>query len=212
MEKLNLILDMDSTLISNFGPTIRSRPHLQTFFTFCFSNFNTVSVWTAADRVWFDAVNNSLFQPLMKKIALQLKKPCQFRFVYVRPSGDLMFSVRPENNFRPQPMFVKDLHKIWRRKRMFPEFTKDNTLIVDDTPSTFCMNYHNALHIPAYAFNNGGDRELLKLMFFLRDIGEHYTQYKTVINMDKRKWYMKDTIVQQMLQLVYNSTMKVKTI
>jgi hypothetical protein len=100
MNEINLILDMDSTLIANFGQQIKPRDHLQTFLFFCFSNFKTVSIWTAAEYIWFDAVNQSLFQPIMKNISKLIQKPCNFTFVYVRPQGKIKYVIRPQTQIQ----------------------------------------------------------------------------------------------------------------
>lgn len=216
MNELNLVLDMDSTLISNFGSNINPRPYLQPFLTFCFKNFKSVSIWTAADTVWFSAVNHVLFQPLMKHISQTIGKECKFRFVYVRPQGTIKYVIRPEYHFAPQPIFVKELRKLWSNRLKFPDFTPHNTLIVDDTPETFSQNYRNAIHIPAFAYSNSQDHELLKLMFYLRELGQHYAANRTILNADKQNWNLRNHIVQATLQLLYTESsfkpLKVKTI
>ena len=219
MNELNLVLDMDSTLISNFGYNINPRPHLQLFLTFCFLNCKTISIWTAAEQSWFDAVNNALFQPILQKISARLRKKCQFRFVFVRQRGTIKFTVRPENQYQPTPIFVKELDKLWNSPFQFPEFTPHNTLIVDDTPETYSQNFRNAIQILPFAFNNKQDRELLKLMLYLKELGQHYQEYKTILNADKRQWFFRNHIVQGTLQFILNANqitnnrgLKVKTI
>lgn len=216
MNELNLVLDMDSTLISNLGVNISPRPHLQPFLTFCFRNFKSVSIWTAADASWFSAVNHVLLQPIMKRISANIGKECHFRFVFVRPQGTIKYVIRPEFNFTPQPIFIKELRKLWESPVKFPEFTPHNTLIVDDTPETFSQNYRNAIQIPPFAYNNTQDHDLLKLMFYLKDLGQYYKQHRTILNTDKRNWNFRDHIVQSTVQLLYNTSsvnpVKVKTI
>lgn len=218
MNELNLILDMDSTLISNLGTNISPRPHLQPFLTFCFRNFKSVSIWTAADASWFSAVNQVLFQPIMKRITKNLGKECRFRFVYVRPQGSIKLVIRPGHHFNPKPIFVKELRKLWNAPVKFPEFAPHNTLIVDDTAETFSENYRNAIHIPAFVYNNHQDNDLLKLMFYLRELGQHYKKHQTILTADKRNWNFRDHVVQSCLQLLFNASnaystlKKVKTI
>lgn len=217
MNELNLVLDMDSTLISNLGVQIIPRPHLQPFLTFCFRNFKSVSIWTAADATWFAAVNHALFQPIMKRISTNIGKHCQFRFVFVRPQGTIKFVIRPEVHFAPRPIFVKELSKLWNSPVRFPDFTQHNTLIVDDTPETFSQNYRNAILIPAFASNNTQDHELLKLMFFLKELGKHYQQHNSILNIDKRNWNSREHVLQSTLQMLYNTStfnepVKIKTI
>lgn len=204
---------MDSTLIGNFGQQIVPRPHLQTFLTFCFSNFKSVSIWTAADDVWFHVVNGVLFQPILRKISPSIGKQCHFRFVFTRPKGKIKFILTPENKFKPQPIFVKELQNIFDKPLNFPEFNKHNTLIVDDTPETYACNYHNAIHILPFVFTNSQDRELLKLMFYLKELGEYYTNHRSILAADKKDWFYRDHIVYSVLNLIYDRKKKpVKTI
>jgi hypothetical protein len=210
MNEINLILDMDSTLIANFGQQIKPRDHLQTFLFFCFSNFKTVSIWTAAEYIWFDAVNQSLFQPIMKNISKLIQKPCNFTFVYVRPQGKIKYVIRPQTQI--QAIFIKDLNDIWNQKWKFPGFNQFNTIIVDDTPDTYSHNYKNAFYIKPFVYNNTNDIELIKLILYWNHVlFPHYRANNSVLNIDKHKWHLNENLDQAAIQYIYNANARQQT-
>jgi len=176
---MNLVLDMDGTLI---GPTGEPRPFLDRFLLFCFANFQTVSIWTAASEAWFGNVNDEVFQPLLAIISQHLQRQCQFRFVYT-----YNHCVHRRDDSGCFPIIVKPLHKIWNAKTLYPEFTADNTLVVDDTRHTFAQNYGNALDIPLYV--DGPDIHLLSLMQYLEHLEGVFMTFGTIRTIEKRGWY-----------------------
>jgi hypothetical protein len=210
MNEINLILDIDSTLIANFGQQIRARGHLARFLYFCFLNFKTVSIWTAAEFSWFNIVNKALFEPIMVEISKSLKKKCSFRFVYVRPQGKIKYVIRPQSQI--QAIFIKDLHDIWNQKWKFPEFNQYNTIIVDDTPDTFSHNYRNAFRIQPLSYNDTNDIELIKLMIYWTNVlTPHYRANGSVLNLDKHKWEQSLGLTQSAIQYIYNLTYETRT-
>ncbi len=79
---------------------------------------------------------------------------------------------------------------MWKNKDCKKKgITQDNLLIVDDTPSTYSENYGNAIPIePFVADNYLGDKELMKLIFFMKDLKK---ETKSVRKIEKRFWSKK---------------------
>jgi len=66
MDKIHIILDMDSTLIDrDDDDIIYGRPYLKLFLDYCFKTFASVSIWTAASREWYDEVYNKCFKLIL---------------------------------------------------------------------------------------------------------------------------------------------------
>jgi hypothetical protein len=150
-----IILDLDGTLISEpqkASDKIVSRPYLKEFLTFCFKNFECVSIWTAADYGWYSAVYNGILQPILHEIK------AEFDFVYTRLNCKVIYDHDPDTPF-PESIYIKPLKKLWKKKK---GYTKGNTIIIDDTPHTYRMNYGNA--IPITTFTGDKDDGALQTM------------------------------------------------
>ena len=146
----HIILDMDGTLVgidNNMKPIIR--PFLEEFLVFCFQNFKSVSVWTAANIEWFDVVNEKIFQPILDKYKLS------FRFVW-----DYNKCTKMRNNTY-ESRYIKQLEKVWDK---FLDMNKDNTVIIDDNKITCMDNPENAIIIPSYDPEDKTEDLELKLM------------------------------------------------
>lgn len=67
----NIILDMDKTLIEGYFSikhdkmVIEERPYLGQFLKFVFEHFDNVSIWTNANKEWFDYVYNTILYKYM---------------------------------------------------------------------------------------------------------------------------------------------------
>ena len=46
--------------------------------------------------------------------------------------------------------YTKDLTKIWKRQENLASFTRERTLIVENTPQQCIGNYGNAIYVPTY--------------------------------------------------------------
>jgi len=55
--------------------------------------------------------------------------------------------------FRCPCRFTKDLRKVWKRK--LPSFTRERTILIENTPQQCIRNYGNAVYVPTYT----GDAE-----------------------------------------------------
>lgn len=140
---LRIILDIDGTLICE--RTMMPRPFLGEFLQTCFATCASVSLWTAASRWWLDKVEREVLRPLLREdqhfdlrwsqerctLAVDRKHIAEYGGFYVLR----------------QP--CKPLRKLWRRRNRV--WTRNNTLIVDDTPRTYSRNYGNAVPVPTWA-------------------------------------------------------------
>jgi NLI interacting factor-like phosphatase len=182
MSKLNLVLDMDNTLIY----LEKSRPYLDFFLEECFKTFQNVSIWTAASKGWFEYINEMIFKPIIEKINEKHGESYQFDFVF----HDKKCSTRRsfEGLYQFSYITEKRIRKLHRSKK-FHEYTIKNTLIIDDNEITFRCNYGNAIKIRAFYSFMEDDEELLKLLKYLKEIViPHFENYKTVRNLEKRFW------------------------
>ena len=197
--RMNIILDMDGTLIDD---SCNPRPYVHEFFIYCFRKFQTVSIWTAASREWYDEVYNVLFEEILTGCSYFLGFRCDFHFVYTGERCVKSYSVDPDEYYgiRPPIRIIKPLRKIWKAKKLYPCFTEDNTIIIDDNISTFSENYGNALHIPEYI--GGQDIHMLSLIQYLDLLYDDFIKYKTVRNIEKRGWYNSPELIAQSLALI----------
>lgn len=164
---MNLILDMDGTLIDNYWciktyrQNIVPRPYLKDFFEFIFQHFERVSIWTNAFQDWYDEVYEKVFR-------------------YYIPEGKSFHFVRTREDLYHIRRFVKPLSEIYEK---YPEYNSYNTLIIDDIPKTYSLNLENAIPILPYLYlhmdndennenigiyNINYDDELLKIIHFFR--------------------------------------------
>lgn len=145
---MNLILDMDGTLIDNYycaktkNTIIVPRPYLKEFFDFVFENFIYVSIWTHGVREWYDEVYEKVFK-------------------YYIPAGKSFHFVRSRKNYYYTTL-LKPLSKIYKK---YPEYNCFNTLILDDNPGTYANNIENAVPINSFLYfcEDEDDKEYLEL-------------------------------------------------
>jgi hypothetical protein len=151
MNDICVVLDLDGTLVSkstNDQGLPVARPHLERFLSYLFQNMSHVGIWTSASREWYDCVYQGVLKSIMTKIGHQ------FRFVWCGDrcikrggsSGSSYFSIESDRRI------LKPLKKLWDSKRRRSEWgiSRHNVLIVDDTFSTFQMNWGNAIPISAF--------------------------------------------------------------
>ena len=191
---MNLILDMDQTLIDGMynddNPSrtiINARPHLFEFLKFCFENFKSVSIWTAASRFWFNIVNDRIFAPTLKHLK-EIGIDAKFDFVF---TGNRCTTKWIYSEFHGQSVriTIKRLKKLYRSRILYKKYTRENTLIVDDKKNTFSLNYGNGIEISAWDCYNHDDVELLKLKrYFEKTIFPYFKKHKTIRNLEKRGW------------------------
>lgn len=160
----NIILDIDKTLIEGYFSikhnkmVIEERPYLAQFLKFVFTHFENVSIWTNANKEWFDCVYNTI---LYKYIP----KDKYFDFVFTFDDG----FVGNDNNG------AKDLNIVFEYfKKYGCEYNKDNTFLVDDSETHFEKNPKNCYLIKPFEVNvednsHKYDIELLKIINIFRN-------------------------------------------
>ena len=188
---LALVLDMDGTLVASSAGTCRARPHLVAFLEYVFRECGVVGIWTAASPTWYELVYTAVLRPALVEVSARLGVECSFSFVWTYRRCTHTYENRDEC------VTTKRLHKLWRRRSgIFRAIRRENTLVVDDTASTFAANYGNAIHVREYDpdaddgddGDDGDDDELLMLQRFIALVLEHYTRTGTVRTFDKRRW------------------------
>lgn len=171
--KLNIILDLDQTLISSeeihllknshkkkmdlFNNKnlddqyiVFERPGLQSFLDYLFENFN-VSVWTAANKSYAIFIINN--------------------FILVKPNRklDFIFFSYHCNISIKSGKGLKGLSLLWDDFKL-KNYTEDNTIIIDDNLTVKEIQKNNCYQIePFYFFNEDSenDNELEKLTVIL---------------------------------------------
>ena len=177
-----LILDLDSTLIfSSDQPSVPYnftfvppggarfwvvlRPGLYEFLSDAAADYD-LAVWTAGGY-------NYAAEIVSRIIPFDIN----LKFVY-----DNRKCVKKVSTWGPAEgvILFKPLKKVWKRKTS--GYTKKNTLILDDTPMTYCKNYGNAIPIKSFV-GDPADRELErvgKLLKMLRDVEDVRLVYKSL--------------------------------
>lgn len=186
MKTVNVILDLDQTLISselldktqadegeklyiiqdnidkarkfNFQNmeglyVIFERPHLQTFLTFLFANFN-VSVWTAASQDYANFIVKNIL-------------------IGDHPNRKLDFFLCNYHGKKSTTMFSgsKDLKMLWECYKI-PDYTKDNTIILDDYDEVWNTQKDNCIIAKDFSYFTEESEEetfLVKLQQLLQD-------------------------------------------
>lgn len=193
---MNLILDMDGTLISgnDFTNDVYVRPYLENFLEECFMIFNNVSIWTAASKEWFNVVNQKVFIPLINLINERKGTTYKFHFIFTREKCKHVYKYNSFYNCEYDNIIVrteKRLRKLHKSKSLYKEYTMDNTVIIDDTKETFDNNYSNGILVTSYfsPIVNRNDKVLLKLLTYFKNILiPHYNEHTTIRNLEKRYW------------------------
>jgi len=186
--RLNVILDLDNTLINaledsdrknlpievsgkfkfkDYIPFFRifARPHLQTFLDYLFANFN-VAVMTAAEKDYaLFIIDNFILTKPNRKLS----------FVFYRYQVDLSREIYGG---------MKDLNIIWDFFKI-NGFYKYNTIIVDDLDLVYETNPYNTIRIPGFFivdedtrkvnYDSLEDDDLLDVMAQLQYLKEIYT-------------------------------------
>ena len=170
-----LILDLDGTLIyaqdkpvpnADFVITngietywVKKRPYLDEFLVAASESYN-LAIWSASPRWYVDAIVKTIISTNIK-----------LEYIY---SGERCISRYP-NWFAPSEsmhsaIIIKDLQKIWHAKSASGQYySRDNTLILDDTPSTYTRNYGNAIPIEFYT-GSKTDAELERVQKILQSL------------------------------------------
>jgi TFIIF-interacting CTD phosphatase-like protein len=161
---LNVVLDMDATLIDHDGDTPIARPHLERFLYYCFDTFTRVSLWTAANEPWMQEVHSRILKPILDQHGFA------FDFMHHRDQC----TARDGFNMK----FLEQLYET------FPgRYDCTNTLIVDDSPLIRKCNPHNTVPVPAFdADENPDDEVLCKLIWHLHDLSHAFQRHRNIMD------------------------------
>ena len=180
-EKMNIIFDLDETLIStimlNFGngerhklymPQISNigimsvnntchitfiRPHLDELLNYCYENFN-VSFWTAGSYLYCREVIRILLNgEQYNKTKIILSKHGDSSIIEMKSNKIINEDI---NNIN-----CKSLNLLYNADY---NFNKNNTLIVDDNIYVCSFNNENAIRIMPYDRINSNDNALNELL------------------------------------------------
>jgi len=165
-QKKLLILDIDGTLIfaeekaklihmqvkqhyhfelDGGSILVWKRPDIDEFLEWCFEHYD-VGVWSASGSEYVHSV-------LTHIIADHLRSKVKFIWTSIRCTR----KYQQQSLDISMPITIKRLKKLWRRKKSgsynpdsVGSYNRRNTLIVDDTPTTYQKNYGNAIPITSY--------------------------------------------------------------
>ncbi len=169
---MHVAFDIDGTLIDEMTELLR--PDMQTFIDFCFDNFNSVNIWTAASKEWCHEVIRML-QP----------------YTAGRHFSTIFCGDRCIGRVDHHEDGYYTIRKICKSTT-----TRHNTIIVDDTPSTFSRNYANAVYIKTYSSRLADtDRELLRVIDVCKSIIEQYAICGSVRQIQRPRWHTLFTII-----------------
>ena len=179
---MNLVLDLDETLISVTLDTIKDydfrftiqgtkfygkkRPGLELFLSYVFKHFASVSVWTAATMEYAKKVANNIFtKEQMEKI------------VFFKTRRDLSYDGFYPEGSRHSKKIYKPLEKIFNDpKAIKHNITKANTVMVDDRQDFMRYNPGNGIIIPPFK-RQLRDKYLPKLLIVLDGILFHQLDF-----------------------------------
>ena len=171
-----LILDVDGTLISEDTDEIDQvvpRPYLLYFLLFCFQSFHGVAIFSAASRYWVFSVIQRHIRPLL---------PPSFQFLFVWSSERCTRKKLMTGLFDYEYITIKRLAKV---TTSFPQCTKHNMLVLDNTRTTFQENFGNGIHIPTFMSTMTSDDYLLQATKYMAN---HLLHLPTVRFTEKRMW------------------------
>jgi hypothetical protein len=180
MKKLNIILDLDQTIISSEAEDeydfksnkekskkfmfhdmdgyyiVFERPGLQKFLSYLFKNFN-VSIWTAASKDY------ALF--IIDKVVLQGRPERKLDWIFFSYHCDISKKKKKSS---------KNLSMIWDEYKI-DGYTKNNTVIIDDYDEVFKSQPNNCIIAKPFEFtkaNSENDKYLKHLTKALKNIKE----------------------------------------
>ena len=173
-KKINIVLDLDQTLISSeelkgfvqdqkklnkfryekMDTTYITfeRPHLQEFLDFLFKNYN-VSIWTAASKNYALFIINKFIRKRGRKID----------FIFFSYHCDLSTS---------EGRGLKGLDMLWDTFKL-TGYNQNNTIIIDDNNDVKKIQACNCYHIKPFYYKRKGsenDTSLLELMNGLKNM------------------------------------------
>lgn len=167
LSKFHVVLDIDGTLVHTvaqhegmiFGePDYEDfelqlcsykRPGLDEFINFCFTHFQSVSLWTAGTQEYAEFIARSIAPP-----------GYQFMFVLSR--------IHCRDHPIHEGTLVKDMNDLWQSEiaKTF-NISEENSLIIDDNEDYCFCNPKNAIIIKTWKFMHASDFTFPNLLSYL---------------------------------------------
>lgn len=167
LSKFHLVLDIDGTLVHTvaqhesmiFGePDYEEfdlhlcsykRPGLDAFIEFCFTHFQSVSLWTAGTQEYADFIARSI-------------APKGFQFLFV------LSRMHCRDHPAISETLVKDMNDLWNSEiaKTF-QITQQNTLIIDDNEDYCFCNLQNAIIVKTWKYLHAADFTFTTLTTYL---------------------------------------------
>jgi len=188
--KMNLILDLDDTLINtfnfnfynnknieinngndstisilhlpNFLGLVYIRPYLFEFLEYAFTNFN-ISIWTASTTIYCKEILKIILSESQFSKAIVILARDNNNYVDIKTNKIYKDVIR--NNIIQKPL---DL--LWNDKQLSEIFTKENTLIIDNNSQILIENPYNSLIIKEFTSKSTNDTSLHVLINWLKII------------------------------------------
>ena len=173
-----IVLDIDYTFFdlgsSSERPRDLLRPYVELFLSNAYSRWDIV-IWSATSMKWIDVK--------LKELGL-IDHP-EFR---ITACMDYTAMVTVDNTGMKTSKKVfdcKPLHVLWKR---YPQYTRSNTLMLDDLRRNFVLNPQNGLVIKPFKHSTTergrSDREFLKLDVYLSKLAE----LESLDHLDHDEW------------------------
>lgn len=167
LSKFHVILDIDGTLVHTvaqhegmiFGePDYEDfelqlcsykRPGLDAFINFCFTHFQSVSLWTAGTQEYAEFIARSI-------------APKGYHFMFV------LSRIHCRDHPIHEGTLVKDMNDLWQSEvaKTF-NINEDNSFIIDDNEDYCYCNPRNAIVIKTWKFMHAGDFTFHNLLTYL---------------------------------------------
>ena len=186
--KKHIVLDLDGTLVcdNTMSTTMAgvSRPYLKRFFAFLFNDprIASVRIWTLASEERWEQVFRDVLKPRMppEKMFAEVwtggtsrRHKRHIRRHVIRMCHEFQVEVR-----------LKPLRKYWKREKT-NGMNRTNTIVIDNTSSTFLLNRGNAIWIPTYDRSmKSSDQQLLEMITFL----DKYMLNAEDVRHNRTKW------------------------
>jgi carboxy-terminal domain RNA polymerase II polypeptide A small phosphatase len=182
-----IIFDIDGTLVDtakegthniNVGYNIimktSSRPGIKELMEYCFNNYD-VGFYTAASRDYATEI---------LKLFLTDQQFQSIKFIKDNDNCSKLSLNMNDSGFSYDYFVYKPLHKIWKKSYARNNgWNKNNTLIIEDSPSTCIKNYGNAIYVPSYVYGRNDD-----VLFKLIDYVQELNLKGNVRGTEKRYW------------------------
>lgn len=127
----HIFLDLDGTLLFKQNNQIIYRPYWKDFLIWCKQNFISISIWSANNKSYINEIV-SYFNSSIEEL--------EFRYIIDQSRCTLQY-----NQSFSSYKIIKKLSKIWKQ-----DMNKYNTIIVDDTETTFEQNRSNGILISSF--------------------------------------------------------------